>query len=120
MLQGREGVSIRRQICGRRYVPTANLNPAFRVSLTNVCTTDNTNADQEVRSKWVAIAKEYKVPIRCVFFKAEATLCEHNNVVRALNQDVSSRVPGFCADSSDDPVRILRKARTGWNTDRGL
>lgn len=46
---------------------------------------DNTNADREVRSKWVELAAKHSVPIRCVLFTANPELCEHNDVVRALN-----------------------------------
>ncbi|KAE9377779.1 DNA kinase/phosphatase Pnk1 [Stipitochalara longipes BDJ] len=46
---------------------------------------DNTNADVEVRSKWVELAAKYSVPIRCVLFTTGPELCEHNDVVRALN-----------------------------------
>lgn len=47
--------------------------------------TDNTNADAETRAQWVAVAREFKVPIRCVYFTASPTLCRHNNAVRAAN-----------------------------------
>ncbi|KAF1976004.1 PNK3P-domain-containing protein [Bimuria novae-zelandiae CBS 107.79] len=46
---------------------------------------DNTNADQETRAHWTALAKRLKLPIRCVVFTASSDLCEHNNAVRALN-----------------------------------
>ncbi|KAF2204780.1 PNK3P-domain-containing protein [Delitschia confertaspora ATCC 74209] len=47
---------------------------------------DNTNADVETRSHWISLAKKLKVPIRCILFTAPAKLCEHNDVVRALNE----------------------------------
>ena len=47
-------------------------------------TVDNTNADTETRGVWVQLANKYKVPIRCVHFTASASLCEHNDTVRAL------------------------------------
>lgn len=46
---------------------------------------DNTNPDREVRAKWVELAKKHSMPIRCVHFTAPAQICEHNDVVRALN-----------------------------------
>src|SRR3954454_10202836 len=49
------------------------------------CLLDNTNADIEVRSKWVALAAKHSVPIRCVWFTTASAVCEHNAVVRALN-----------------------------------
>jgi hypothetical protein len=36
------------------------------------------------------LAGKRRVPIRCVLFLAEADLCEHNDVVRALNHTVST------------------------------
>ncbi|KAG8527914.1 uncharacterized protein KY384_006830 [Bacidia gigantensis] len=45
---------------------------------------DNTNADTEVRAVWVKLAREYGVPVRCVYFTAPVRLCEHNDTVRAL------------------------------------
>ena len=50
---------------------------------------DNTNADSEVRSKWLELANKHSVPIRCVLFTASAEICEHNDAVRALNEAVS-------------------------------
>lgn len=46
---------------------------------------DNTNADPEVRSKWIQLARQFGVPIRCVYFTASPPLCQHNDTVRALN-----------------------------------
>jgi len=46
---------------------------------------DNTNADLETRSCWIALAKKLEVPIRCVLFTASSKVCEHNDIVRALN-----------------------------------
>jgi bifunctional polynucleotide phosphatase/kinase len=42
-----------------------------------------------VRSIWVQLAAKYKIPIRCVLFLADAAVCEHNNAVRAMNEQVS-------------------------------
>ncbi|PYH29708.1 putative DNA 3'-phosphatase Tpp1 [Aspergillus neoniger CBS 115656] len=50
---------------------------------------DNTNADPETRSHWVEVAKEFNVPIRCVYFTASPALCRHNNAVRAANQTLN-------------------------------
>ena len=46
---------------------------------------DNTNADTEVRARWIQLARAHDVPIRCFHFTAPSLLCQHNNVVRALN-----------------------------------
>lgn len=53
------------------------------------CLIDNTNRDREARAHWVKIAKEFKIPIRCVLFTASAKLCEHNDSVRAYSSVVS-------------------------------
>ncbi|KAB8216150.1 polynucleotide kinase 3 phosphatase-domain-containing protein [Aspergillus novoparasiticus] len=50
---------------------------------------DNTNADPETRSHWIEIAKEFGIPIRCVYFSASPTLCRHNNAVRASNKSLN-------------------------------
>ncbi|KAI9643401.1 DNA kinase/phosphatase Pnk1 [Ciborinia camelliae] len=47
---------------------------------------DNTNADRDVRSKWIALAAKHSVPIRCVHFLTSVQVCEHNDAVRALNE----------------------------------
>lgn len=49
---------------------------------------DNTNADRDVRSKWIALAAKHSVPIRCVHFLTNVQVCEHNDAVRALNETV--------------------------------
>jgi hypothetical protein len=49
---------------------------------------DNTNADCEVRKKWIELAAKHSVPIRCVHFTAPTEICEHNDAVRALNKSV--------------------------------
>ncbi|KAI9852879.1 MAG: hypothetical protein M1838_004438 [Thelocarpon superellum] len=46
---------------------------------------DNTNADVDVRAKWVGLAHDFKVPIRCIYFTAPPLVCQHNDAVRALN-----------------------------------
>ncbi|KAK6081466.1 DNA kinase phosphatase pnk1 [Seiridium cupressi] len=50
---------------------------------------DNTNPDTDGRAEWIAFAKKHKVPIRCVWFKTPIELCEHNDVVRALNKPLN-------------------------------
>ncbi|RFU36102.1 hypothetical protein B7463_g161, partial [Scytalidium lignicola] len=50
---------------------------------------DNTNADSDTRSKWTALAKKNSVPIRCVLFTTKMDVCEHNDVVRALNSEMN-------------------------------
>jgi bifunctional polynucleotide phosphatase/kinase len=60
-----------------------------------ICPSDNTNADTEVRKKWIELAAKRSVPIRCVHFTAAAELCEHNDAVRALNRSVCDPNEGF-------------------------
>ncbi|KAL8770356.1 MAG: hypothetical protein Q9209_003992 [Squamulea sp. 1 TL-2023] len=45
---------------------------------------DNTNADRETRAIWVQLARQFKIPTRCVHFTAPPKLCEHNDTVRAI------------------------------------
>jgi hypothetical protein len=60
-----------------------------------VVSLDNTNADTEVRSKWIELASRHAVPIRCVLFTTAAAVCEHNDVVRALNDVVCHPPPEY-------------------------
>ncbi|EPE36814.1 HAD-like protein [Glarea lozoyensis ATCC 20868] len=50
---------------------------------------DNTNADSEVRRRWIELAAKRSVPVRCVHFTAAAEICEHNDAVRALNSNMN-------------------------------
>lgn len=50
---------------------------------------DNTNADTDVRKLWINLAKKLDVPIRCIHFKTPMDVCQHNNVVRALNKSMN-------------------------------
>ncbi|KAM0274382.1 hypothetical protein ACHAQH_007884 [Verticillium albo-atrum] len=50
---------------------------------------DNTNADTDTRAIWIALAEQLSVPIRCVWFKTPLFVCEHNDVVRALNTEMN-------------------------------
>ncbi|KAK0107173.1 hypothetical protein ONS95_003878 [Cadophora gregata] len=56
---------------------------------------DNTNADPDVRKKWIELAAKHSVPIRCVLFTAGSEICEHNDAVRALNSTVCICHPYF-------------------------
>ncbi|KAJ5894348.1 hypothetical protein N7495_006039 [Penicillium taxi] len=50
---------------------------------------DNTNAGPETRAVWTEIAKEFKIPVRCVHFLSSPELCKHNNAVRAANKELN-------------------------------
>ncbi|KAH6637347.1 polynucleotide kinase 3 phosphatase-domain-containing protein [Chaetomium tenue] len=50
---------------------------------------DNTNADVDTRSQWIALARKHKVPIRCFWFQTPLQLCEHNAAARALNEKLN-------------------------------
>ena len=67
------------------------------------CLSDNTNADIEVRKKWLELAAKRSVPIRCIHFTAAAEVCEHNDVVRALNKSVRD----FIIHSISSPNEVL-------------
>jgi bifunctional polynucleotide phosphatase/kinase len=64
--------------------------PLSRLEETDRPNLDNTNADADTRGKWIALATKHAVPIRCVLFTAPAAVCEHNDVVRALNREVGT------------------------------
>jgi bifunctional polynucleotide phosphatase/kinase len=59
---------------------------------------DNTNRDRPTRKVWVDLAKKFNVPVRCIWFTADAGLCQHNDTVRALseghNPEKRSMLPG--------------------------
>ncbi len=59
-------------------------SPSYGTILTEPSTVDNTNADVETRAVWIRLAKKFGVPVRCVYMRAPAKLCEHNDTVRAL------------------------------------
>ena len=65
---------------------------------------DNTNASVETRAHWIKLARDFKIPIRCIRFTAPTRLCEHNDAVRALNsQDTNpenrTMLPGIAFKS---------------------
>lgn len=45
---------------------------------------DNTNADVATRKVWLDLGVKAGVPVRCVWFTAPSSLCQHNDTVRAL------------------------------------
>lgn len=65
---------------------------------------DNTNATQEVRAYWVALAKESNIPIRCVHFLASSELCKHNAAARASNKELVRAKTVFSFDYSIFPL----------------
>ncbi|KAM7198295.1 Polynucleotide kinase 3 phosphatase domain containing protein [Rhypophila sp. PSN 637] len=50
---------------------------------------DNTNPDPTTREQWVKLARKFKVPIRCVWFKTPVRICEHNDMARAMNDPLN-------------------------------
>ncbi|KAL4900573.1 hypothetical protein BDW74DRAFT_170757 [Aspergillus multicolor] len=78
-----------------KCIKVAKAHLAARMSVV----VDNTNADQDTRAQWIEVAKEFNVPIRCVYFSAPPALCKHNNAVRAantsLNPESRTLVPGI-------------------------
>lgn len=61
---------------------------AYLCNMSVLIMIDNTNADPETREHWINLAKELKIPIRCIYFPASPELCRHNNAVRAANRDL--------------------------------
>jgi len=83
MYPGGKGVSDSRAVGGGRYVAdSGSWNSSLCI---DDVWPDNTNADVATRAYWVAVAREFKIPIRCIRFTASARLAEHNDSVRALN-----------------------------------
>lgn len=68
---------------GKSVAVGAYLSEAVLHLLT--CVLDNTNADGDVRKKWIDVAAKHSVPIRCVHFTTAEPVCLHNDVVRGLN-----------------------------------
>ena len=59
---------------------------------------DNTNPTADVRQRYIDIAKEFKVPVRALFFDVTKELCMHNNVQRKNNnhhKHLSKAVPSI-------------------------
>lgn len=80
---------------------------------------DNTNADAETRSRWIALATKHAVPIRCVLFTAPAEVCEHNDVVRALNREVYQPPPPPPPSRFSTSSEFSRARRTTLRVWRG-
>lgn len=78
---------------------------------------DNTNANQETRAYWTALAKEFNVPIRCIHFLSPPELCKHNNAVRASNKEMVRTETNFsscepCGANTDNPVPTEPRSQT--------
>ena len=59
---------------------------------------DNTNPKRETRALYTKIAKEFKLPVRAVFFDISKEVAMHNNMQRQVNttrQHFSKKVPGI-------------------------
>jgi bifunctional polynucleotide phosphatase/kinase len=57
---------------------------------------DNTNPSPDVRAKYIDLAREYKVAVRCFYFDIPKDICIHNNTQRKINTDrehLSAKVP---------------------------
>ncbi|KEZ44702.1 hypothetical protein SAPIO_CDS2785 [Scedosporium apiospermum] len=57
---------------------------------------DNTNPDPDTRAVWVGLAKKFKVPVRCVWFKTPPHICEHND---AMNPERREALPKLAFNS---------------------
>ncbi|KAI0075790.1 PNK3P-domain-containing protein [Panus rudis PR-1116 ss-1] len=49
------------------------------------CVVDNTNRNKATRAHYIDLAKQMKVPIRCLVFEGSIELAWHNNLYRAFN-----------------------------------
>jgi len=49
---------------------------------------DNTNPSREARQAYIDIAREFKVPVRCMVFKTDDKLAQHLNAFRERTQGV--------------------------------
>lgn len=76
----------------------APLSLSVRLPLT-FYDTDNTNANTETRAYWIEVAKELKIPIRCIYFTSPPNLCRHNDAVRASNPSLVSLPPSLFTSS---------------------
>ncbi|KAK8810718.1 hypothetical protein WA158_007293 [Blastocystis sp. Blastoise] len=56
---------------------------------------DNTNRDKNTRSQWIELAKEFKIPIRCLLMTLEKPICMHLSVFRTGNiwREENRKVP---------------------------
>ncbi|KAG0099710.1 hypothetical protein BGZ93_006371 [Podila epicladia] len=50
--------------------------------------TNNTNPDVATRAPYIALAKQYNVPVRCFLFQADKDLALHNNYFRAFHRSL--------------------------------
>ncbi|KAG6007594.1 hypothetical protein E4U21_005792 [Claviceps maximensis] len=51
---------------------------------------DNTNRNIKTREAWITVAKEAKVPIRCLWFQTTLTVSKHNDAVRVFNKSLAA------------------------------
>jgi bifunctional polynucleotide phosphatase/kinase len=59
------------------------------------CVIDNTNPTADVRARYTTIAKDLKVPIRCIYFLTDKQRAMHNDSMRAdkeLRKHLSGKV----------------------------
>mmetsp|Transcript_23247 Transcript_23247/g.28830 ORF Transcript_23247/g.28830 Transcript_23247/m.28830 type:complete len:156 (-) Transcript_23247:66-533(-) len=57
---------------------------------------DNTNSSQDVRTRYIDIARDFKVPVRCFYMRTDKETCMHNNFQRKANthrKHLSKAVP---------------------------
>lgn len=63
---------------------------------------DNTNPSVEVRARYINIAKELDVPVRCFYLTTDKETCMHNNFQRKANtirKHLSKAVPSIAIHS---------------------
>ena len=77
---------------------------------------DNTNPTADVRQRYIDIAKEFEVPVRCLLFETPKDVCMHNNYQRKVNghrKHMSKAVPPI-------PIHGFFKNSTKPSMDEGF
>lgn len=66
---------------------------------------DNTNRDKKIRQKWIELAKEYNIPIDCIYMKNNRNMTLHFNSFRNLKK-LKNRVPDIAIYSYFSKLEI--------------
>ncbi|KAG6005705.1 hypothetical protein E4U54_000289 [Claviceps lovelessii] len=66
---------------------------------------DNTNRNVKTREAWITVAKEAKVPIRCLWFQTTFAVSKHNDAVRVFNKSLAA---------DDDNMKRKILPRMAW------
>ncbi|KAK6013828.1 hypothetical protein OSTOST_20831 [Ostertagia ostertagi] len=77
---------------------------------------DNTNPNKESRSRYIALAREMKVPCRCFVLTCDIHQAEHNVKFRLLTQKSSNEVTTMVLRmyANKYEVRLFGVSRSQW------